>query len=60
MRKLRVSNTSLSRIAATELGDSMQWTRLAQINKLYSPLIYEPTDLLVPERDQNAPKGLPK
>lgn len=48
-KEIRVSNTNLFRLAATELGDATQWYRIAQLNGLSDPWVSDVTTLLIPQ-----------
>lgn len=61
MKTIRVpANTSLARLALEHLGDARQWVRIAQTNRLFTPVTPDLMDLIIPARDRSAPKGLPK
>jgi hypothetical protein len=48
-KEIRVSATTLYRVAAKYLGDATQWYRIATLNGLTDPWITEPTTLLIPQ-----------
>ncbi|HTR16622.1 MAG TPA: hypothetical protein VMI52_06270 [Acetobacteraceae bacterium] len=50
MRSLTVAGGTLFHIAARELGDATQWTRIAQANGLSDPMLAGLVTLLIPER----------
>ena len=51
-RSVTVSNTTLFEIAARELGDARQWTRIAKLNGIVDPWISDLTTLKLPPIDR--------
>jgi hypothetical protein len=45
---ITVTSGNLFQIAATTLGDALQWVNLAQINQLEDPFIGSLTNLIIP------------
>lgn len=56
-RTVTVSATTLFQVAADELGDATQWTRLARLNGLTDPFITGIVTLRVPVVDPTAGNG---
>lgn len=50
-RTITVYSDTLFAVAARELGDAAQWTRIAKINGLTDPWINGPTTLKLPPLD---------
>ncbi len=50
MRTITVVGGNLFRIAADELGDATQWTRLARLNGLKDPMLSGVVVLQLPPR----------
>jgi hypothetical protein len=48
MKKIRVSNIDLYRVAAQELGDPLQWISIARRNNIVDPMIDSMTELELP------------
>lgn len=46
---VRVSGTTLFHVAAQELGDATQWTRIAALNGITDPWIAGLTELKIPQ-----------
>lgn len=62
MRKVRVSGADISlyHVAARELGDALQWWRIAQVNGLSDYLLSgPPVEISIPEADAGQSSGLP-
>lgn len=55
---VRVSNTTLYRVAADELGNALWWTRIALLNGLSDPWIGELTELKIPVAINGNPDGV--
>lgn len=55
---VRVSNTTLYRVAANELGNALWWPRIAQLNGLTDPWIGELTELKIPTPVNGTPDGV--
>jgi len=55
---VRVSNTTLYRVAADELGNALWWARIAQLNGLTDPWIGELTELKIPTPVSGTPDGV--
>ncbi|WP_313010957.1 hypothetical protein [Brevundimonas sp.] len=55
MKTVTVSGTSVSRIAAKELGDARQWARIMEANGFFDAVVRAPSNVKIPERDANAP-----
>lgn len=56
---VRVSNTTLYRVAAEYLGDALYWTRIALINGLSDPWITQLVELKIPVPDNTgSPDGI--
>jgi len=51
-RTITVSSDTLYAVAARELGDAAQWTRIARLNGLTDPWITGPVALKLPLVDQ--------
>lgn len=51
-RTITVSSDTLYAVAARELGDAAQWTRIARLNGLTDPWITGPVALKLPPVDQ--------
>ncbi len=49
MKTISVITGNLFSIAASALGDPLQWINIARINGISDPFIYEPTQLYIPE-----------
>ena len=47
-KTVRVSNTTLFRIAEIEFGDAMQWVPIARLNGMLDPWITAQADILIP------------
>ena len=56
-KQVTVSNTTLFRVAEHELGDALQWTRIAQLNGLTDPWIVGFVTLNLPPVDPAASNG---
>lgn len=50
-RTVTVSSTNLFQVAADELGDALQWTRIARMNGLTDPFIVGIVELKLPTVD---------
>lgn len=50
-RTVTVSSDTLFAVAARELGDAAQWTRIAKLNGLTDPWITGPVSLKLPALD---------
>ena len=46
---VRVSGTTLFHVAARELGDATQWSRIARLNGLTDPFITALVELKIPQ-----------
>lgn len=59
-RTVRVSNTTLFRVAADYLGDALYWTRIALLNNMVDPWIGHLTELQIPRTDASVaiPDGI--
>ena len=55
MKKITISGESVSRIAARELGDARQWPRIMEANGFFDAVVRQATNVVVPDRDANAP-----
>ena len=47
-REVKVSGTTLYAVAMRELGDALQWTRIAELNGITDPWISTVTVLKIP------------
>jgi hypothetical protein len=56
-RTVTVSAANLFQVAADELGDATQWTRIARINGLVDPFITGIVTLKIPAVDPTAGNG---
>jgi nucleoid-associated protein YgaU len=54
-RAVTVVNDTLFGVAARELGDAAQWTRIAKLNGLTDPWIAGSMTLLLPPLDKKTP-----
>lgn len=54
VRTVTVSATTLFHVAAEELGDATQWTRIARMNGLFDPWIEGIVTLKIPTFDAAA------
>lgn len=57
VRTVTVSATTLFQVAANELGDALQWTRIARMNGLTDPWIEGVVELKIPNIDLEAKSG---
>lgn len=57
VRTITVSATTLFHVAADELGDATQWTRIARMNDLVDPWIDGIVTLKIPAIDLAAGKS---
>ncbi len=48
MRTITVAGGNLFRIAAAELGDATQWTRIARLNRIRDPMLSGVVTLRLP------------
>lgn len=56
-RTITVSSTNLFQVAADELGDALQWTRIARMNGLIDPFIVGVVELKIPTVDPSIEAG---
>ena len=59
MRTVTVAGSNLYRVAANELGDALQWWRIAELNGLSDPQLSGLNTLLIPDRNATLSDGLP-
>lgn len=60
MQTVRVTGTTLYRLAAQYLGDATQWVRIAQQNGIADPVITgDPVDIVIPDKNPAATGGVP-
>lgn len=50
-KTITVAGGTLFRVAAEQLGDALQWTRIARLNGLTDPWLYGVVTLKIPKRD---------
>ncbi|WP_176559984.1 hypothetical protein [Teichococcus rhizosphaerae] len=58
-KTITVSNTTLFRVAAQQLGDARDWWRIARLNGLTDPMVVGLVTLQIPEPRANSGGGLP-
>jgi hypothetical protein len=58
MKTITISGSNLFRIAATELGDAMQWIAIARYNGIRDPMISGLTTLVIPPASSQFSDGL--
>ena len=58
MRTITVAGGNLFRIAAEELGDATQWSRIARLNGLSDPMLSGVVTLRLPARDRSAARAV--
>jgi nucleoid-associated protein YgaU len=51
---------TLFHIALNELGDALQWYRIAEANGLSDPMITGTVELVIPEADPTTTGGIPQ
>ncbi len=56
---VRVSATTLFRVAALELGDALAWTRIAALNNISDPWISSFVTLKIPQKAATTGGGVP-
>ena len=59
MRTILVAGTNLFTVAAQELGDATQWSRIAVINGLTDPMLFGLVMLQIPSIDTFQTGSLP-
>ena len=57
LKTITAPGGNLFEIAARELGDATQWTRIARLNNLADPFLTGMTDLKIPPVDLDAGTG---
>lgn len=57
VKTVRVPGGTLFEVAARELGDATQWTRIAKLNGLSDPFLVGAQTLKIPERNDNYDDG---
>lgn len=58
MRTITIVGGNLFRIAAEQLGDATQWSRIAQANCLRDPMLSGLVVLAIPDKDPSAGGGI--
>lgn len=56
-RVIVVASRNLFEIAADELGDALQWTRIARLNEITDPFLVGIHELKIPAVDAAADSG---
>ena len=59
MDSIRVADTTLFHVAAHQLGDAIQWNRIASLNGLSDPILRGVCEVLLPPFDSGTGGGLP-